>query len=242
MLPPIEASRVHVLQEITPLEKSTIEESNAENAEQHTPPSVGFQGTSVLHDLEAIASPNPRVPKRPIDPTFPDPPCNVTSISASTPTVNRFIRRQHQKILTKIPILTYFKRLGSSAGKYQVSLSPLAHPGLSIRLTAAVPTADESDLAWLRLPPPPNADLKSTSSQQPKTEVKLVGETKQELDQDPRVDRPSEHQPCLVDDPLQKELEAKLKPLKMEGVTGGSEPSSLREILRSLEGRQQSNW
>jgi hypothetical protein len=191
--PPIEASRVHVLQTPAPPHKpvktSAIGEPDAENAKQPTPPPVGFQGTSVLRDLEAIASPNPNTPKQVKGLTLPDPRPSTTSTSTST--VNRFIRRQHRKILANIPVLTYFKHPNSPIGKYQVSLSPLAHSDSSNGLTSTAPMADEADVAWLRLPPPtekPSVDLESTPSRGLRAEAKLMGESNWADDGDPPVE------------------------------------------------------
>lgn len=162
--PPIELFRVHVLQASTSpdkLAKPDAIEPKAESAKQPSPPPiVGFQGTSVFRDLEAIASPNLDIQKRVVGSALPIPPSSITSvhIRTSTPTtkVNRFIRRQHQKILARIPILTYLEHPNDPIGKYQVSLSPLAHLGSSSnKLSSAVAMADEADLAWLRLPPLP---------------------------------------------------------------------------------------
>ena len=168
--PPIEASRVHAVEPPTPLDKpaetSTIEGAKTRGGRQPTPPPVGFQRTSVLSDLESIASPNPNIPKHAANPT------NNTPFAS---TVNRFIRRQHRKLLRKIPILTYLKHPNNPAGKYEVSLSPLTS---SVGATSAAPMADEADLAWLRLPPPPQeprVELESQPSQEPKA------------DQNPRV-------------------------------------------------------
>ena len=190
--PPIEVSRVHVLKTSTSLDKvAKAEESTAENAMHPKAAPVGFQGTSVLRDLEDLASPNPNTQKRVIDPALPGPRCNPTS------TVNHFIRRQHRKILAKIPILTYFKHPKSRIDKYQVSLSPLAHLGSSNGSTSAASMADEADLAWLRLPKKPNVDLKSTSPQEPKVEV-----IESEPDQNPPVHPPlhKRESNCMDDD------------------------------------------
>lgn len=207
--PPIEVSRVHVLQASTSLDKlaetGVFEESNAKNANQPTPPPVGFQGTSVLRDLETIASPSSNIQKRAIDPALSDPPYNIACAPISTPTctVNHFIRRQHRKILANIPILTYSKHLKNPIGKYQVSLSPLAHSGPPTRLTSAVPMADEADLAWLRLPPPTDnlkVHPKSTPSQEPNVEAKSAGETTTEMNQNPRVEQPPKYESSRVDE------------------------------------------
>ena len=151
--PPIEVSRAHTVGPPLQLDKlaatSTIEGAEARDVGQPTPPPVGFQGTSVLSDLESIVSPNP------------------TNNTPFISTVNRFIRRQHRKLLGKIPILTYSKLPNSRVGKYEVSLSPLAHSGSLVGLSSTVPMADEADLAWLRLPPPP-VELESPLSQEPK--------------------------------------------------------------------------
>ena len=195
MRPPIEASRVHAVRSPTPLDK-LVETGTVEGAdtEEPTPPPVGFQGTSVLRDLESIASPNPNIQKHATNPTFP----NSTNNTPSTSTVNRFIRRQHQKLLGRIPILTYLKHPNSPVGKYEVSLSPLASSSLLTGLTLTVPMADEADLAWLRLPPPPlepGVDLESPLSQEPKMPM---ADRKPEVDQDPRAYEKSKHaaHPC----------------------------------------------
>jgi len=191
--PPIEASRVHFVQASVLHDKST-ETSTIEG--QLTPPPVGFQGTSVLHDLEAIASPNPNLPKHTRNPVLRNP----TDTDPSSSTVNRFIRRQHRKLLRKIPILTYSKHPLSPVGKYQVSLSPLAYSGSPIMLTSAVPMADEADLAWLRLPPPPPESIlvmKSIPSQGP--EMNSVAEKNPKLDQHPQVDEKLKYDSNLAD-------------------------------------------
>ena len=165
--PPIEVSRVHAVEPPAPLDKPPG--SEGADTVQPAPPAVGFLGTSVLRDLESIASPNPNVPKRNTNPSLPNP----TNYALPTSTVNRFIRRQHRKLLRKIPILTYFKHPKSPVGKYEVSLSPLASSGLLVELTSNVPMADEADLAWLRLPPPspkPVVKLESPPSQEPKVD------------------------------------------------------------------------
>ena len=172
VLPPIEVSRVHTVEPPTsldePVETGTIKGAKTGGVSQSTSPPVGFQGTSVLSDLESIASPNPNVPKHATSPPLPNP----TNNTPPTSKINRFIRRQHRKLLGKIPILTYFKHPTNPVGKYEVSLSPL------VGLTSAIPMADEADLAWLRLPPPPResrVELESPLSQEPKA------------DQNPRV-------------------------------------------------------
>ena len=189
---PIEVSRVHVVQASMshdkPAETNTIERADIRDAEQLIPPPVGFQGTSVLRDLEAIASPNPNLPKR----TSNSPLQSATDSTSSTSTANKFIRRQHRKLLGKIPILTYFRHPDSPTGKYQVSLSPLAYSSFLTRLTSAVPMADEADLAWLRLPPPPREQkiqMESTPSQKPEVKMEPMTKEKPKLDQNPRVDR-----------------------------------------------------
>jgi len=195
--PPIEVSRVHIVQASTshgkPVETGTIEGAEIGDAEQLIPPSVGFQGTSVLCDLEAIASPNPNHPKRTRDPSLHSATNGILSIS----TVNRFIRRQHRKLLGKIPILTYSKHPNWPTGKYEVSLSPLANSGSLVRLTSAVPMADEADLAWLRLPPPPpqepKVEMESTPSQEPKVNVELTMK-KPKPDRNPRVGGKLKHE------------------------------------------------
>ncbi|KAF9650350.1 hypothetical protein BDM02DRAFT_3076107, partial [Thelephora ganbajun] len=148
--PPIEVSRVHTIQASTSFDKSAktdaTERTDTRDVRKPTPPPVGFQGTSVLRDLESIASPNPNIPKRVRNSSFP----NLTNDTSPISTVNHFIRRQHRKLLGKIPILTYLKHPNSPVGKYQVSLSPLARSDSLVALTSAVPMADEADLAWLR--------------------------------------------------------------------------------------------
>ena len=197
--PPIEVFRAHVIEEHTPLHNptgtSTTREENTERSKQPTLPLVGFQGTSVLRDLEAIASPTLNAPKRATDSTHRDP----TSNPPTTFAVNRFIRRQHRKILAKIPILTYLKRPNDSTGKYKVSLSPLA---CSDKLTSAVPMADEADLAWLRLPPLPQelkVDRGPTPLQERQMKTKPVVETKSNSNQSPRADRTLKYKSNLVD-------------------------------------------
>jgi len=189
---PIEVSRLHAIQTHT-TQTGEIEGTDTRDTERLTPPPVGFQGTSVLHDLEAIASPNPNLPKRATSPSLPH---STTNNTSSTPTVNHFIRRQHRKLLGKIPILTYSKRPNSPMGQYEVSLSPFVCSESSTGLTSAVPMADEADLAWLRLPPPPQeprVELDSTLSQKP--------EAKSKPDQNPRVDGKLEkYGPSWVDD------------------------------------------
>ena len=169
--PPIEVSRVHTLKPPTQFDKpaanGTIEGEGARDVGHPTPPPVGFQGTSVLRDLESIANPN--IPKHAVNPSLQNP----INYAPPTPTVNRFIRRQHRKLLGKIPILTYFKHPKSPVGKYEVSLSPLASSGLLAGLDSTVPMADEADLAWLRLPPPPPepvVKLESPPTQKPKAD------------------------------------------------------------------------
>ena len=190
--PPIEASRVHVVQPSAshnkPAETSTIEGADIRDAEQLIPPPVGFQGTSVLRDLEAIASPNPNLPKRTSNPPL----RGATNSTPSTFAANHFIRRQHRKLLRKIPILTYSKHPNSPTGKYEVSLSPLAYSGFLPRLTSAVPMADEADLAWLRLPPPPRepkVEMESTPSQEPEVKMEPMTKEKPKPDRNPRVDK-----------------------------------------------------
>jgi hypothetical protein len=170
--PPLEVSRVHAAQ----VSMSTVGGTEFTDVEQLTPPPVGFQGTSVFSDLESIASPNPNLLKRAT---------NQTNNTQSTSTLNYFIRRQHRKLLAKIPILTYFQRPGSPSGKYQVSLSPLASSGSLTRLTSTVPMADEADLAWLRLPPPRDPKMGPESSPSQVPEVKA--EVKSKMDRSPRV-------------------------------------------------------
>ena len=172
MHPPLEVSRVHA----TRVSMSTVGGTDPGDAEQLTPPPVGFQGTSVLSDLESIASPNPNLPRRA---------ANQTNNAQSTSTLNHFIRRQHRKLLAKIPIMSYFQRPGSPSGKYQVSLSPLASSGSLARLTSTVPMADEADLAWLRLPPPREPKMGPESSPSQVPEVKA--EVKSKTDRSPRV-------------------------------------------------------
>ena len=194
---PIEVSRVHVVPASAshhkPAETSTIEGADIKDAEQLIPPPVGFQGTSVLRDLEAIASPNPNLPKRTSHPPLQ----NATNSTPSTSIANRFIRRQHRKLLGKIPILTYSKHPDSPSGKYQVSLSPLAHSGFLTRLTSAVPMADEADLAWLRLPPPPqepNVVMEPTPSQEPEVKMEPMAKEKPKPDKNPQVDTEPKHE------------------------------------------------
>lgn len=180
--PPIEVSRVHATQTSTSLDKPVGTTTVEGNMARQTPPAVGFQGTSVLRDLEFIASPNPNVPKRTENLSLP----NRTNDTSPTSTVNRFIRRQHRKLLGKIPIITYFKHPNSPVGRYQVSLSPLVHSGPATRLASAVPTADDADLAWLRLPPPPQeptVKLESPPSQDFKAKANEMENTKPEADQ-----------------------------------------------------------
>jgi hypothetical protein len=58
------------------------------------------------------------------------------------------------------------------------------------RLTSAVPMADDADLAWLRLPPPPREskkELESSLSQQPEVKVEPMAEAKPNVDRNPRV-------------------------------------------------------
>jgi len=81
--------------------------------------------------------------------------------------------------------MAYFKRPHSPVGKYEVSLSPLAYSDSLARLTSAVPMADEADLAWLRLPPPP---------QEPRIELDSA------LSQKSRIDEEPKHRPSWVDD------------------------------------------
>jgi len=194
--PPIEVSRVHTIQPSAPLDKPAetkiIEQTDAGNVWQPTPLSVGFQGTSVFRDLELVASPNPNPPKRASDPSLPNPANNTLP----TPTVNRFIRRQHRKLLRKIPILTYLRHPKSPVGKYQVSLSPLAYSRSLIGLTSTVPMADEADLAWLRLPPPPRepgVEPEPQPSPVSKVKVKPMAETKQGVDKNTKVSRKPNH-------------------------------------------------
>jgi hypothetical protein len=59
--------------------------------------------------------------------------------------------------------------------------------------------ADEADLAWLRLPPPPQepkVEMESTPSQEPKVEVKVEVMTKEKPKPDriPRVDEKLKHE------------------------------------------------
>ena len=184
--PPIEVSRIHVVQASKSHDKSaetsTTEGPEAGDMERPTPPSVGFQGTSVLRDLEAIAFPNPNIPKRARDPPLQ----GATNTALPISTVNRFIRRQHRKLLGKVPILTYFKHPNSPIGKYEVSLSPLVYSDSLAMLTSTVPMADEADLAWLRLPPPP---------QEPKVTVKPMPKP----DRIPRADEELKHESTRVD-------------------------------------------
>ena len=244
---PIEVSRVHVVQPSTshgkPAETSTIEGAEIGDAEQLIPPSVGFQGTSVLRDLEAIASPNPNLPKRARNPSLQ----SATNSTPSTSTVNRFIRRQHRKLLGKIPILTYFKHPNSPTGKYQVSLSPLTNSGSLAGLTSAVPMADEADLAWLRLPPPPQelkVEMESTPPHEPKVKVEpMTKKPKPNPDRSPRVDeefkresnreeRPrvdvksgADHSPRVF---LKPEYKIRLRPSRSNRMSGlPTEPSHL---------------
>ena len=240
---PLEVSRMHVVKTSTapgePVNNDTIRGTNDGNTKQPTPPPVGFQGTSVLRDLEAIASPNPSIRKRGIDPTSPN-----SAKDSPASTVNRFIRRQHRKILAKIPVLTFTTNPNSPVGKYQVSLSPLAHSDVLTRLTSAVPMADEADLAWLRLPPPlqkPKPQLESVPSSEPKSKAEVTpGEMGPAVHQDLTVDEtPEGKSSCVEDGPLdeaqhlQKEgapvpdVEPKPKPErpKREDVPDGLEPS-----------------
>ena len=101
-----------------PEETGKIERTDVGGAQEPTPPLVGFQGTTVLRDLEFTASPNPNLSKRA---------AKSTNDIPSTSIVNHFIRRQYRKLLGKIPILTYFEHPNSQVGKYQVSLSALAN-------------------------------------------------------------------------------------------------------------------
>ena len=185
--PPIEVSRVHIIRAPTslgnPEEIGNIDRTDAGGAQEPTPPLVGFQGTTVLRDLEFTASPNPNPPKRA---------ANSTNDIPSTSTVNHFIRRQHRKLLGKIPVLTYFEHPNSQVGKYQVSLLALANSDSSNRLTLTVPMADEIDLAWLMLPAPPQeprVDVGFPLSQEPKGNVELAMDTMQMVDQNPQITR-----------------------------------------------------
>lgn len=202
--PPIEVSRVHAVQPPTPhgkpTETGTTERGDTGDVGQPTPPLVGFQGTSVLRDLESIASPGPNIPKHAANPSF------------HTSTVNRFIRRQHRKLLGNIPILTYSKHPNSPVGKYGVSLSPLACSRL-VDLTSTVPMADEADLAWLRLPPPlqkPRVELDSPPSRETKS------------DRNPPVYRGSKHA-------------AHQWPQRSNGVDGNDPPDEDRPEEGTLE-------
>ena len=164
-----------------PEEIGNIDRTDAGGAQEPTPPLVGFQGTTVLRDLEFTASPNPNLSKRATNSTNDIPP---------TSTVNHFIRRQHRKLLGKIAILTYFEHPNSQVGKYQVSLSALANSDSLNRLTLTVPVADEIDLAWLMLPVPPQepgVDVGFPLSQEPKGNMELATDTLQMVDQNPQV-------------------------------------------------------
>ena len=186
--PPLEVSRVHITELRTPLNDPAKTHENAGKEKPPTPPLVGFQGTSVLRDLELVASPNLNSLKSTVEPTLPDPARHMTA-------VNRFIRRQHRKILTEIPILTDSKPPNCPTGRYQVSPSPLA---CSDVLTSAVPMADEADLAWLRLPPP----SQTKGGPGPKAKVKSMVGTKSKLDsnRNPKVDGNSSTRLLQVED------------------------------------------
>ena len=179
---PIEVSRVHISQASEshdkPRETNTLEGAKVGDAGQPRPPSVGFQGTTVLRDLEVIASPNRNQPLQ-----------NATNDPVSASAVNHFIRRQHRKILRKIPILTHCSHPSGPAGKYEVSLSPLVDSSLLKRLPSVVPMAEEADIAWLTLPPPqkPKPQRGSPVKVEPMTE-------KQKPDRDPRVDEKLKHE------------------------------------------------
>ena len=230
--PPIEVSREHVIQASMPLEKSTetgtIEGVDTGNAKQPTPPPVGFQGTSILRDLESIASPSPNIPRRAMNPPLPN-------NASSTPTVNHFIRRQHRKLLREIPILTYFEHPDSPAGKYQVSLSPLAPPSLP-GLVPTIPMADEADLAWLNLPPPcprkPGVEQQHPTSRGPGVREVAMADAKPKVHQIPRVDwvdsgePPNKPQYRTEERTRKPKPEAEERPKVKGGVRGGSKPSS----------------
>ena len=90
-LPSAHHSSIHVT---ATLQSGNVERIDAEGVQQPTPPPLGFEGTTVLRDLESIASPNLNLQKRVT---------NSASNIPSTSTVNHFIRRQHRKLLEKIP-------------------------------------------------------------------------------------------------------------------------------------------
>ena len=146
--------------------------------QQPTPPLVGFQGTIVLHDLESIASPNSSLQKCATNPTT-----NTPSTSA----INH--RRQHRKLLGRIPVLACSEHPNSPVGGYQASSSAPANSDLSNRLTSAVPMADETNSAWLRLPPSqePRVDAGSSPSQEPKGKMEPVTDTTPMVDQGSQV-------------------------------------------------------
>ena len=131
---------IHVIRQLC--EAGIVERIGAGGVQQPMPP---FVGTIALRDFESIASPNQNLQKCATNPTN-------NTLSAST--VNHFIRRQRRKPLEDIPILTHSEHPNSPVGKYQASLSALANSDSSNRLTSVVPMADETDLAWLRLPLP----------------------------------------------------------------------------------------
>ena len=84
----------------------------------------------------------------------------------------------------------YSEHLSSPVGKYQVSSLALANSDSLNRLTSAVQMADETDLAWLGLPPPPRelrVDAGSPLSQEPGGKVELVTDTTPMVDQSPQV-------------------------------------------------------
>ena len=174
--PPIVVFRVHIIRASAslgnPAETGAVRRTDAG--------CVTTDITTVLHDLESIASPNQNLPKRATNPT---------SNAPSTSTVNHFIRCQHQKRLEKIPIMTYFEHPDGLLGEYQASSSAPANSDLSNRLTSAVPMADETNSAWLRLPlsQEPRVDAGSPPSQEPKGKVELVMDTTAMVDQGPQV-------------------------------------------------------
>lgn len=113
---------------------------------------VGFQGTGVFEDVESLAGPlraAPPLTRRELD-------AGKSSGELQSRHPSRWLRRRHQHLLSRLPILTYeppVEEKGKKRGaKYNVSLSSSAGVQSYHRLPGSTPEISSDDeLAWIRL-------------------------------------------------------------------------------------------
>ncbi|EJD03694.1 uncharacterized protein FOMMEDRAFT_27599 [Fomitiporia mediterranea MF3/22] len=157
VMPPLQVSVVDLDRESGTV--TAVPPSEATDKMQHLGLIRGqLQGTGLLESLESMV--NSR--KEPADATQKQKDLEQSDVDGqvvgqSAPVLpTKFLRRAHQRLLGKVPVLTFCRKTSTSKGKvleggsYDITLPKQANSPNLIRSTSTLPLVDEVNIAWIR--------------------------------------------------------------------------------------------